>query len=177
MQLADYTSEDRYFEFDPNIGIYSHIKLSVPRKDCAGYSGMAQLLRSPGEGKVLVSKYFSSGDAWFSIDAEKWGLFDESVILKHSETLGGFLCELSLHQNGKCIRKLRYLRRDWLLAIVDPTYDYLDFSLAHLSVDLVPHEISSVQKQREDFIEKWSGNSTPNKALNPDAPNDGAPVS
>lgn len=138
MRLADYTSEDRYFEFDPNTGVYSRIKLPVPRKDCVGYSGMAQLLRSPGEGKILVAKYLSSGDAWFSIGAEKWKLFDDAVVLKHSETLDGFLCELSLHQEGRCIKRFRYLRRDWCLFIIDSTYDYLDFSLAHLPVDLGP---------------------------------------
>jgi len=177
MLLADYTSDNHCFEFDPNTGVYSRIKLPVPRKDCTNFSGMAQLLRSPGKGKVLVAKYFSSGDAWLSIGAEKWRLFDESISVKHNETWDVFLCELSLHKDGKCIKKLRYLRRDWLLAIIDPTYDHLDFSLAHLPVDLVPHELSSVQKQREDFIKQWSGNSAPNKALNSDAPNDGAPVS
>ena len=126
---------------------------------------------------MLVAQYFSSGDAWLSIGSEKLKLFDESISVKHNETCGVFLCELSLHKDGKCIKKLRYLRRDWLLAIIDSTYDQLDFSLAHLPVDLVPHELSSVQKQREDFLKHWSGNSASNKALNSDAPNDGAPVS
>lgn len=165
MLLADYTSDDCCFEFDPNTGGYSHVKLSAPRKDCVGYSGMAQLLHSPGEGKVIVAKYLLSGDAWFSIGAEKWRLFDESLVLKHNEALGGLVCELSLHRDGKCIRKLRYFRRDWFLLMIDSTYDYLDFSLAHLPVDLVPHELSSLQKQREDFIKIWSGNSTPNNAM------------
>ncbi len=170
MLLADYTSENRCFEFDPDTGIYSHLKRSVPRKDLVGYSGIAQLLCSPGEGKVLVAEYISSGDAWFSIGAKKWRLYDESAVLKHRETLYCFLCELSLHQDGKCIRKFRYLRRDWYLSIIDPTYDYLDFSLANLPVDLVPDGLSSLQKQREDFLKIWSANATSNKAINPDAP-------
>jgi hypothetical protein len=138
---------------------------------------MAQLLRSPGEGKVLVAKYLFSGDAWFSIGAENWRLFDGSLILKHGETFGGLLCEFSLHQDGKCIRTLRYLRRDWFLLIVDSTYDNFDFSLAHLPVDLVPHDLSSIQKQREDFIAMWSSNSRPNRALTPNGADNGAPVS
>jgi hypothetical protein len=138
---------------------------------------MAQLLRSPGKGKVLVAKYVSSGEAWFSIGPEKWKLFDESMVLKHGESSSGLFCELSLHKDGTCIKKLRYFRRDWLLLIIDSTYDYLDFSLANLPVDLVPHELSSLQKQREDFIKQWSVKLTPNKVLNPDAPNDGALLS
>ena len=177
MLLADYASDDRCFEFDPITGIYSHIKLSAPRKNCVGYSGMGQLLRSPGEGRLLVAEYLSSGDAWLSIGAEKWKLFDESISVERNETWGVFLCELSLHKDGKCIRKLRYFRRDWFSAIIDPAYDDLDFSLAHLPVDLVPNGLSPLQKQREDFMKQWSANLAPNRALNSDAPNDGAPVS
>ena len=108
---------------------------------------------------MLVAKYLLDGNAWFSIGAQKGKLFDGSLTLNHSETCGGFLCELSLYQAGKCIRKLRYLRRDWLLAIIDPTYGHLDFSLANLPVDLVPHDSSSLEKQRADFIEMWSTDS------------------
>jgi hypothetical protein len=159
MLLADYSSDEHCFEFDPHTGVYSHLKLPTPRKDRAGCSGMGQLLRSPREGKVLVAKYLLDGDAWFSIGTEKWKLFDSSLTLKHGETCGGFLCELSLYQGGRCIRKLRYLRRDWLSAILDSTYDHLDFSLANLPVDLVPHDLSSLEKQRADFIEMWSSDS------------------
>jgi hypothetical protein len=124
---------------------------------------MAQLLRSPGEeGKVLVAKYVLSGDVWFSIGSDKWRLFDEALVRKHIETIGVFLCELSLHRDGTCIRKFRYLRRDWFASIIDPAYDHLDFSLANLPVDLEPHDLSSLEKQRQDFLKMWSNNSTPN---------------
>jgi len=159
MLLADYSSDEHCFEFDPHTGVYSHLKLPSPRTDRAGYSGMGQLLRSPREGKVLVAKYLLDGDAWFSIGAEKWKLFDSSLTLQHRETCGGFLCELSLYRGGKRIRKLRYLRRDWLSAIIDPAYDHLDFSLANLPVDFVPHNLSSLEKQRADFVEMWSSDS------------------
>ena len=121
MVLADYSSEHHRFDFDPSTGGYSRLKLATPRKDRLGYSGMAELLRSPAEGKVLVASYLLSGDPWFSIGAEKWRLFDESLVLKHSETLGGFVCELSLSRDGKSIRRFRYLRRDWFAMIIDPT--------------------------------------------------------
>jgi hypothetical protein len=159
MRLADCSSDNHCFEFDPHTGAYSRLRLPSPRKDRAGYSGMGQLLRSPREGKVLVAKYLRNGDAWLSIGAEKWKLFDSSLALKHSETWGVFLCELTLYRSGRCIRKLRYLRRDWFSAIMDPAYDHLDFSLANLPVDFVPHDFSSLEKQRADFIEMWSGDS------------------
>jgi hypothetical protein len=159
MLLGDYSSDEHCFDLDLHTGIYSHLKLPTPRKGRAGYSGMAQLLRSPREGKVLVAKYLLDGDAWFSIGAEKWKLFDGSLTLEHSERYGVFLCELSVYQRGQCLRRLRYLRRDWFAAIIDPAYDDLDFSLANLPVDFVPHDLSSLEKQRADFIEMWSSDS------------------
>jgi hypothetical protein len=93
MLLADYSSDERRFEFDSNTGLYSHVN---------------------------------------------------------------FLCELSLHQDGRCIRTFRYFRRDWFAAIIDSAYDELDFSLVNLPVDFEPHGLSSIQKQREDFIAMWS---------------------
>jgi len=165
MLLADYSSDYHCFEFDPNTGVYSRIRRSAPRTGLAGYSGMAQLLRSPGEGWVLVTQYLSSGDAWLSIGAEKWKRFDESISVRHRETWGVFLCELSIHRDGKCVRMLRYWRRDWFAAIIDPAYDQLDFALANLPVDFEPHGLSSLQKQREDFIKLWSaGERSPNDA-------------
>jgi len=166
MLLADYTyhvSGDRCFEFDPETGAYSHFKVSVSERNRAGYSGVGQLLRSPGRGRVLVAKYLLEGDAWFSIGAEKWKLLDGSVTLTHGERFLGLLCELSLHHDGRPIRTFRYLRKDWHLLIIDPTYDHLDFDLANLPVGLVPHDLSSLQKQREDFIALWSGHSPPDK--------------
>jgi len=108
---------------------------------------------------VLVAKYLLEGDAWFSVGAEKWKLFDRSLTLEHRQTYGVFLCELSVSRGGQCIRRLRYLRRDWFAAIIDPAYDDLDFSLANLPVDFVPHDSSSLEKQRADFIEMWSDDS------------------
>jgi hypothetical protein len=163
MLLADYTSDDCYFEFDPDTGAYSHTKLAAPRKNRAGYCGMAQLLRSPGKGKVLVAEYVSSGEAWLSIGPEKWKRFDESISAKHDEIWGVFLCELSLHKDGQCIKKFRYFRRDWFSAIIGvATYDQMDFALANLPVDWVPHELSPLQKQREDFMKMW--NTAPERA-------------
>jgi hypothetical protein len=162
MLVADYSSEGHYFEFDPDTGDYSRIKLPERRKDRAGYSGVAQLLNSPKEGKVLVAKYLWSEDAWFSIGAEKWRLFDQSLVLRHTDTL--FRCEFSIHRDGKRIRKFRYRRRDWFALMIDPTYDYLDFDLANLPVSLVPSEGDSLQKQRETFIKWLTPDSTPKTA-------------
>jgi hypothetical protein len=159
MRLADYSSNERCFEFDPVTGIYSHLKLPATRKSRAGYSGMGQLLRSPREGKVLVAKYLLDGDPWLSIGAEHWKLFDASLTVKHRETWGPFMCELSLYRGGSCVRKLRYVRRDWFAVLIDSAYDDLDYSLANLPVDLVPHNLSSLDKQRADFIEMWAGGS------------------
>lgn len=166
MRLADYSSEDHFFEFDPKTGAYAHTKQPSPRNNAAGYSGIGQLLRSFGTGRVLVAKYLLSGEPWFSIGAEQWRLFDESLELKHREVLGGFICEFSVHQNGTCIRTLRYLRRDWFLAFIDPTYDYLDFNLAHLPVDI--EQLASL-RQREEFIKIWSANAASTDALDPKA--------
>lgn len=172
MRLADYSSDDHYFELDPETGAYSHIKLPSQQRSVAGYSGIGQLLRSPGEGRVFVAEYLLSGQPWFSISAERWKLFDESLTLKHREVLGGLVCEFSVYQNGTCIRKLRYLRRDWFLMIIDPTYDYLDFNLANLPVDI--EQLASL-RQREEFIKIWSANAASARAPDTNATDDGAP--
>jgi hypothetical protein len=160
--LADYSSQDHCFEFDPDTGAYSRIKLPERRNDRSGYSGVAQLLNSPEEGKVLVAKYLWSEDAWFSIGVEKWKLFDESLVLRHTDTM--FRCEFSVYRDGKCIRKFRYRRRDWFMLMIDPTYDYLDFDLAHLPVSFVPSEGDSLQKRRDTFIKWLAPDSTPKTA-------------
>src|SRR4030095_163374 len=122
MMLADYSSDERCFEFDLRTRAYSRLKLPAPRTNRAGDSGMAEVRRCPRKGKVLVAKYLLDGDAWFSIGAEKWKLFDGSLTLRHSETWGGLLCRLSLAQGGQCIRTLCYLRRDWLPAPLATTH-------------------------------------------------------
>ena len=108
---------------------------------------MGQILRSIKEGKVLVAKYLFEAEPWFSVGAERWRLFDASLVLNHREICGGILCELSLHRDGKCIKNFRYFRRDWFAAVIDPAYDHLDFSLANLPVDFVPHDTASLEKQ------------------------------
>lgn len=167
MRLADYSSDEHCFEFDPHTGRYSRLKLPRRRESRAGYSGMGQLLRSPREGTVFLAKYLRDGDAWFSIGAETWRLFDPSLTLEHRERWGVFLCELSVYRGDQRVRRFRYLRRDWLAAIIDPAYDHLDFSLANLPVDFVPHGLSSREKQRADFAEMWSSESAPTGPLRP----------
>jgi hypothetical protein len=106
MRLADYTADDRYFELDPNTGGYFRLKLSPPRKDRLGRRNGADA--SPEEGQIVVAKYLFEGEGWLAIGADKWKLFDDSLVGKHIETFGVFLCELSLHREGKCIRKFRF---------------------------------------------------------------------
>jgi hypothetical protein len=126
---------------------------------------MAQLLRSPGEGRVLVATYLLDGDPWLSIGADRWKFLDGSVAVTHRETFGVLLCELCLHRDGRCIRTFRYFRRDWFAAIIDPAYDNLDFSLANLPVDFEAHGSSSIQTQRQDFVAMWSSHSKSDKAV------------
>ena len=57
-------------------------------------------------------------------------------------------------------QEIPLFRGDWLSSIIDPAYDHLDFSLANLPVDFVPRDLSSREKQRQDFIKMWSSNST-----------------
>lgn len=157
MKLADYTSDNYYLDFNPDSGDYSRLKLSSPRKDCSNFSGMGQLLRSPREGLVLIASYVDNEEAWVSIGTEKWKLFDECLAIKHDEIWGGILCVLSIFRDDQCIKKFTYFRRDWI-TLIDPTYDQMDFSLAHLPVDFVQLESISIQKRREDFIQMWTEN-------------------
>lgn len=156
MKLADYASDNFYFEFDPDSGVYSRLKLSLPRKDCNNFSGMGQLLRSPREGLILVASYVVNDEAWISIGVEKWKFFDESINIKHEVTWGGIICDLTILRGDRCIKKFTYFRQDCGFALFDPVYDYLDFSLAHLPVGFERIESVSIQKQREDFIQIWT---------------------
>ena len=155
MRLIDYGVAGTYIELDPRTGAYARVPLPKPRQGRAGYSGAGQLLRSLGEGTVLVAQYRLANDAWIYIGGESWRQLDEALVIRHDEKCVGLVCELSLHRDGRCIRKLRYWRRDWFLMIIDSTYDQLDFSLEHLPVDFVPSEHRSRQEQREDFIAMW----------------------
>jgi len=155
MKLADYTSDNYCFEFDLNSGKYTRLKLSSHRKDCGNFSGMGQILRSPRDGKVFVASYVYDGDTWVAIGKEKWRLFDQYHVIKHEETWNGFLCVLSILKDDQCVKKFTYFRRDWMM-LLDPTYDYMDFSLAHLPVDLAQSGSISIQQQREDFIRMWT---------------------
>jgi len=165
IRLGDYSSERCFFEFDPESGAYSRIRLPGPRQGPLGHIGIAQLLRTLGEGRVFVAKYLWRDDAWFSIGTQKWRLFDESLTIAHRETHGGFVCEFSVQRAGQCLRKLRYWRRDWFAMIIDSTYDWMDFSLANLLVDFVPLEHQPLQKQREDFIKLWTENAAKGQRL------------
>ena len=168
MRLIDYDSNDRCFEFEADSGTYSRIRLPETRTRRAGYAGAAQLVRSLREGKVLLAKYLRSGEPWFSIGAQNWPLFTESLVVAHEVIRAGLVCELSLYREGHCIRRLRYLRRDWFASLIDPAYDYMDFSLAHVAADLVPHELSSLAKQREDFVKMWSADYGSSRASTPE---------
>ncbi|WP_189346100.1 hypothetical protein [Undibacterium macrobrachii] len=157
MKLADYTSDNYYFDFDLNSGKYARLKLSSARKDFGNFSGMGQILRSPRAGKVLVASYAYDDDAWIAIGNEKWKLFDQCYVIKHEETLAGFICVLSILKDDQCVKKFTYFRRDWMM-LFDPTYDHMDFWLANLPVNFVHSESISIQKQREDFIRTWTKN-------------------
>ena len=167
MRLADCSSERYCFELDPHTGVYSRLKLPTPRSERRGYSGIGQLLRSLREGRVLFAEYVLDGEPWFSIGAERWKRFDRALTLTHRKTCGGLLCQVGVYREGTCLRTFSYLRRDWLAAMLDPTYDYLDFSLANLPVDLVPHDLSSLERQRVDFIEMWTEGSGSTGPRNP----------
>ena len=156
MKLINYGSGGHYYEFAPESLTCSRRDLPVQGHKSAGYSGAAQLLRSPGEGKVLVGMYLAEGRPWFFIGRERWPLYDEAVAVKHAEVFGGLQCELRVDQDGRRVRTFRYWRKGLLLMFIDPTYDHLDFSLENLPVDWEPHDLTSLQKQREEFVKIWS---------------------
>ena len=159
MKLADYRENDRFFEFDPETGSFQSVRLATPRTDCTGYSGMAQLLPLENE-HVLVATYCQEGRAWLSIEAERWPLHDQDFAMTHETSPWGALCIFSIRRGDKLLFSFEYPRQDWLLSVSDPTYDKLDFSLAHLLADVGDYQLLSREQRQASFMEMWCPQST-----------------
>ena len=168
MKLADYGHSDRFFEFDPETGLFESVRLAASRTDCKGYCGIAQRLRVRRQ-NILVATYCQDGNAWLSIGAQRWPLYSPDLEMTHEESHWGFTCRFSIRRKNELLICFEYPRQDRLLMFIDSTYDHLDFSLAHLLADVGDCEPHSREQQLASFRKMWCSHSTDQ----PEAPADG----
>lgn len=159
MKLADYRENDRFFEFDPETGSFQSIRLATATTDRTGCSGIAQLLPLES-GHVLVATYCQEGRAWLSIEAQRWPLHDQDFAMTHDTSPWGAMCSFSIRRGDKLLFSFEYPRQDWLMSVIDPTYDNLDFLSAHLLADAGDYKLLSREQRQASFIEMWCPQST-----------------
>jgi hypothetical protein len=169
VKLADYVHDDRFFEFDPETGRFESVRLAAPIADCKGCCGMAQLLRVKRQ-DILVATYCQDGQAWLSIGAQRWPLHAPDLEMKHEEIYWGFTCRFSIRRADELLFRFEYPRQDRLLLIIDSTYDYLDFSLAHLLADVGDYGLWSREQHLAWFMKRWCPESTAPLGAPADAP-------
>jgi hypothetical protein len=116
----------------------------------AGYLGVAQELRTAGQGKILWAAFVLNGDVRLMIGRAAWQLCDSGLAISHRE--GTFSSEMELTEPGGKTLTFRYRRSDLLLFIIDSTYDNLDDELANLPAALP--DLS--KRKRDELVALWS---------------------
>jgi hypothetical protein len=89
--------------------------------------------------------------------------------MTHEESYWGFTCRFSIRRQNELLMCFEYPRQDRLLLVIDSTYDYLDFSLAHLLVDVGDYTLLSREQHLTSFMKTWCSQNT----AQPGAPADG----
>jgi hypothetical protein len=138
------------FEIDPLDGRYTKRRLKSEPTLLHGYAGFGQELNVRGLGIALCSVFVHQQDIVLRVGASVWNLFQPGLEIVHRE--GTWHCELSVHDPRGEQTTFRYRRKDLLLAIVDSTYDALDFELAHLPATLP----SLARRSRGELVAEWS---------------------
>ena len=101
-------------------------------------------------GIVLCSVFIHAGEIVMRVGSTAWNLFEPGLKLEHRA--GNFRWELSVLDANVERAVFRYRRKDFRLAIVDSTYDDLDFELAN------PRRCCS--RWRAQLVEEWSARAT-----------------
>jgi hypothetical protein len=152
------------FEIDPLSGRYEKGRLESDPTMLHGYAGFAQELRVTGLGVVLCSVFVHEDEMVIHMGSAAWNLFEPGLAITHRR--GALYCQLALLEpSGKHVT-YRYRRKDLVLAIIDSTYDDLDFEQAHLPAALP----SPAQRNRGELVAEWSARMTVQPAVPPDGP-------
>lgn len=138
------------FEIDPLNGRYTKRRLKSEPANLRGYAGFAQELAVKGLGVTLCSVYVHRQDIVLRMGEAAWNLFQPGLEIAHREGL--WHCELSVSDASGTRTAFCYRRKDSLLAIIDSTYDNLDFALANLPADLP----SWTERKKEELVAEWS---------------------
>jgi hypothetical protein len=146
------------FEIDSSSGRYVKRRLEAENK-FLGYAGFGQELKVSGLGRVLCAVYLHQDEIVLRVGNQAWNLFAPGLEITHRE--GAWRCELAvLEPSGKRVA-FRYRRKDFLLLIIDSTYDNTDFELANYPAALP----SLAERRKEELIADWSA-----RAVQPTVP-------
>lgn len=151
------------FEIDPLSGRYVKRRLESDPTLPFGYAGFGQELKVAGLGIVLCSVFVSEGEVVMRMGGAVWNLFEPGLKITHRD--GALRCQLALLEpSGKQVT-FRYRRKDLVLAIIDSTYDDLDFELANLPATLP----SLARRDKAELVAEWSARAAVKPAVPADA--------
>jgi ribosome-associated toxin RatA of RatAB toxin-antitoxin module len=122
------------FDLDPTSGRYTKRRLRVDPSALKGWAGVGQELHVEGRGRVLCSLFAHDGEIVVGMGDSAWYLFQPGLEITH--TAGAWRSELSFREADGKQSTFRYRRADPILAIIDSTYDELDFEIANLPAQL-----------------------------------------
>lgn len=147
------------FEIDPSSGRYTKRRLQSEPTHLHGYAGFGQELAVRSLGITLCSVFVHQQDIVLRMGRSAWSLFQPGLEIAHHE--GFWHCELSLDDPSGERTTFRYRRADWLLVIIDSTYDDLDFDLANLPANLP----SLSRRNKGELVAEWSAAADAARAL------------
>jgi ribosome-associated toxin RatA of RatAB toxin-antitoxin module len=145
----------REFELDPSNGRYARRRLRVDPSALKGWAGVGQELSVVGRGRVLCSLFAHDGEIVVGMGDSAWYLFQPGLTITH--TAGAWRSELSICEPDGKQTTFRYRRADPILAIIDSTYDDLDFELGNLPATLP----AWAHGDKAAMLETWSAGGKP----------------
>jgi len=139
------------FELDPSSGAYTKRRLKSYPSWQPGYSGWGQELKVRGLGTVLCSVYLLEGEILLRLGERTWNLYEPGLSITHEDR--GYHLEFTVREGDGSQAAFRYRRTDFLLLIIDTTYDSLDMELANLP-GMLPGWRERTQADMVELMEK-----------------------
>ena len=158
------------FEIDPASGHYAKRFLKSDPTLLYGYAGFGQELKVTGLGVVLCSVFIDKREISMYMGSAAWNLFEPGLAVTHRG--GAFYCELAIHEPNGARRTFRYRRKDPILAIIDSTYDSLDFELASFPAALP----SLSRRKKAELLAEWSARMAVQQGAPADGPEERGPA-
>ena len=140
----------KQYLLDPNGWSHTRRPLESDPLSASGYAGFAQVLRVKGRGKTMFAVFVHEGDIVLLIGTEARSLFEPGLKIENHQ--GMFTSELTVSTGSGETSRYRWRHTDWCLAIIDSTYDYLDYEIANLP----PALPDLAARNREELVAEWT---------------------